>query len=323
MTRQRYDEAYKYLFSSPRITCQLLQSFVDIPQVRDIRPEDLELVDKSFISPELKRREADLLYKVNKGGRNAYIYILMEFQSSPDKAMPVRMLNYITMFYDYLFKNGKIEKLPPVLPLLIYNGTRNWDVPFKLEELIEPWLPGRYIPRFEYYPIIEKDYSDETLFEINNLVSAIMIMENSRNEEVLQENVNRVIKCLEKEHREDIRMFNNWYYHMRWVEGAENIEIDIQKGEGAMLAEVAQKLNQKILNDGISQGLEKGMEKGLEQGKLKEKQEVLIKQLDLKFGLKEEERQRIFALDEIGKLDSALEAIVLEGRKEAILEKLR
>ena len=50
---------------------------------------------------------------------------------------------------------------------------------------------------------------------------------------------------------------------------------------------------------------------------------MLIKQLDLKFGLKEEERQLIYSLEEIEKLDSALEAIVLEGKKEVILEKLR
>ena len=73
--------------------------------------------------------------------------------------------------------------------------------------MIEPYLPERYIPHFEYYPIIEKDYSDETLFEINNLVSTIMLVENSRDEEKLQENVGRVADCLKREHLEDIRMF--------------------------------------------------------------------------------------------------------------------
>ncbi len=56
--------------------------------------------------------------------------------------------------------------LPPVLPILIYNGRRNWNVPFKLEEMIEDYLPKQFIPRFEYFPIIEKNYSDETLLEV-------------------------------------------------------------------------------------------------------------------------------------------------------------
>ncbi len=170
MKRKPFDEAYKLLFGSPRIACQLLHSFVDIPMVKKIKPEDLLLIDKSFISRHLKKREADLLYQVKNQEQEAYIYILMEFQSTPDKAIPVRMLNYITMFYDSLLKKSKAGKLPPILPLLIYNGSKEWNVPFRLEELIESYLPRRYIPRFEYYPIIEKNYSDETLFEMKGII---------------------------------------------------------------------------------------------------------------------------------------------------------
>ena len=311
MKRKPFDEAYKLLFGSPRIACQLLHSFVDIPLVKKIRPEDLLLIDKSFISRHLKKREADLLYQVKNQEQEAYIYILMEFQSSPDKAIPVRMLNYITMFYDTLLKKSKAGKLPPVLPLLIYNGTKEWNVPFRLEELIEPYLPQRYIPRFEYYPIIEKNYSDETLFEINNLASAIMIMENTRDEEILQDNVDRVVECLKKEHQEDIDMFLDWYYQMRDVEGTEGIKLSIKEGDGIMLAEVAQKLNRKLLNE------------GMEQGKLQEKQDILIKLLDLKYGTLDEDKHLIENTEDLQKLDSALEAIVLDKNKETILGLLK
>ena len=64
MKRKPYDEAYKYLFSSPRIACQLLHSFVEIPLMKKIMPEDLTLIDKSFISRRLKKREADIIYQV-------------------------------------------------------------------------------------------------------------------------------------------------------------------------------------------------------------------------------------------------------------------
>jgi len=177
--------------------------------------------------------------------------------------------------------------------------------------MIEPYLPRRFIPRFEYYPIIEKNYSDETLFEINNLVSAIMVMETSRNAERLQGNVDRVVECLKNEHQEDIKMFLDWYYQMRAVEGTEGIELSIKEGEGIMLAEVAQELNRKILNQ------------GLEEGKLRDKQDVLIRQLDLKFGIQEEERHLIENTEDLQKLDSSLEAIVLEKNKETILGLLK
>ena len=312
MDRKPYDAAYKYLFSSPRIACQLLHSFVDIPLVKKICPEDLELVEKSFISDDLQRREADVIFKVNRGERSAYIYILMEFQSSPDKAIPVRMLNYITMFYDFLLRKSKAGKLPPVLPLLIYNGRRNWNVPLRLEELIEPYLPERYIPHFEYYPIIEKNYSDETLFEIKNLASAIMLIENSRYKVNIEEITERVAECLKREHREDLQMFSEWFSKMfSEKEPEEWIGLPHKGGNHHMFADIAQRIKQDLLNEGIQQGIEKG--------ELNDKHEVLIRQLDLKFGLTEDEKDRIRYVQSPVLLDSALDAVVTGEDKQGLL----
>ena len=306
MERKPYDAAYKYLFSSPRVVCQLLHSFVDIPLVKEIRPKDLELVEKSFISEELTRREADIIFKVNLRERSAYLYILMEFQSRPDKAIPVRMLNYIMMFYEFLMRKSKAGMLPPVLPLLIYNGRRNWNVPFRLEEMIEGYLPDRYIPHFEYYPIIEKDYSDETLFEIKNLVSAIMLVENSRYRINLDEIAERVAECLIREHRKDLRMFSMWFSRMfsdrdpeEWIQPQEG-------GKGNMFVDIAQRIKRDLLNE----------------GKLSEKHDVLIRQIDLKFGLKEDEKNLIRNIQEPWLLDSALDAVVTGEDKSGVLEKL-
>ena len=307
MERKPYDAAYKYLFSSPRIVCQLLHSFVDIPLVKEIRPKDLELIEKSFISEELVRREADLVFKVNLKERSAYLYILMEFQSTPDKAIPVRMLNYITMFYDFLMRKNKAGMLPPVLPLLIYNGRRNWNVPLRLEEMIAPYLPDRYIPHFEYYPIIEKDYSDETLFEIKNLVSAIMLLENGRYKASLDEIAGRVAECLKKEHREDIRMFSKWFSRMFSGEEPEEwIEIPKKGGNRHMFVDIAQRIKRELLNE----------------GKLSDKHDVLIRQIDLKFGLKEDEKNLIRNVQEPWLLDSALDAVVTAEDKSGVLGKL-
>jgi predicted transposase YdaD len=44
-------------------------------------------VDKSFISEEFTKRKSDLIYRVKRGDREVYIYILIEFQSTPDKTI--------------------------------------------------------------------------------------------------------------------------------------------------------------------------------------------------------------------------------------------
>jgi len=164
-------------------------------------------------------------------------------------------------------------------------------------------------------PIIENNYSDETLFEINNLVSTIMLIENSRDEEKLLEHVKRVAECVRKEHIEDIRLFSKWFLRMfPNVLTKNNFDVPDKGGSRKMLAETAQKLTDKLLKQGLEQGLR--------QGELSEKHEVLIRLVDLKFGLSEDEKIRIRKVQEPWRLDSALDAVVTGEDKKELLEKL-
>ena len=70
-----------------------------------------------------------------------------------------------------------------------------------------------------------------------------------------------------------------------------------------MFAETAQRIKQDLLNEGMQQGIEKG--------ELNEKHEVLIRQLDLKFGLTEDEKDRIRDVHSPVLLDSALDAFAI------------
>ena len=76
-----HDKGYKYILSIKRLFVELLRSFVDQGWTQNIKPEDVEIVDKSFILPDFKNREADLVYKVNIDGNNIFFYLL-ELQSS-------------------------------------------------------------------------------------------------------------------------------------------------------------------------------------------------------------------------------------------------
>ena len=65
------------------------------------------------------------------------------------------------------------------------------------------------------------------------------------------------------------------------------------------------------------------MTRGREEGRVTDKQDVLIRQLTLKFGLTDAERQRIRGADDTVALDAALDELVVAERKEAVLGKLR
>jgi len=206
-----HDTGYKYLFSNKRIFYELIHYFVDEDFVKKIRYEDIELVDKSFVSDEFLQRESDIIYKINLDGNDIFIYVLLEFQSTVDKSIPVRMALYILQFYDLILRNSKKGKLPSVFPLLLYNGSKDWTVPKKLIDLIDVRIPEKYIPNFEYYIIVEKDIADSVLLQIKSLASAIIYLEKQEDEAGIKEAIDKIIELISEEDIIDMEVFAKWF----------------------------------------------------------------------------------------------------------------
>ena len=120
-----HDTGYKALFSLPELVQQLIEGFVtpDIAQLLDF--STLELVAGSFVTPAMQSREEDVVWRVKMADTTLYLYLLLEFQSTPDAAMPVRMVQYVAALYDSLIKEKRVDprRLPPVLPVVLYTGS--------------------------------------------------------------------------------------------------------------------------------------------------------------------------------------------------------
>ena len=84
-----FDSAYKYLFSNKKIFHELITSFIDEEFIKNIKLDDIEQVDKTFVTDEFIQRESDIIYKVRMDNDEIYIYILLEFQSTVDKTIPL------------------------------------------------------------------------------------------------------------------------------------------------------------------------------------------------------------------------------------------
>jgi len=54
-------------------------------------PENLTLVNKSYITADYEELESDIVYKANLNNTEVYFYILLEFQSTVDYRMPLRL----------------------------------------------------------------------------------------------------------------------------------------------------------------------------------------------------------------------------------------
>ena len=89
-----HDSGYKILFSNRTIFRQLMETFVVQPWVDQLDFDRAERVDKSFVSEHYKETESDLIYRLPWGDAELYVYVLLEFQSTVDRWMALRMLNY-------------------------------------------------------------------------------------------------------------------------------------------------------------------------------------------------------------------------------------
>ena len=74
---------------------------------------------------------------------------------------------------------------------------------------------------------------------------------------------------------------------------------------------------------GEQRGIQIGEQRGELKGKIERTQELLIKQMHLKYGITESEKDFIKSVTDLDKLDKATEAILSEDNKEKLLDLLK
>jgi predicted transposase/invertase (TIGR01784 family) len=94
----KHDPGYKRLFSHPRMVQELIRGFLHGDWIDRLDFSSLERVGNSFVSDDLRERHSDLIWRLRlrgDGDRWLYLYLLLEFQSTSDPFMAVRLLTYL------------------------------------------------------------------------------------------------------------------------------------------------------------------------------------------------------------------------------------
>jgi hypothetical protein len=138
-----HDPSYRRIFTHVGIVRQLIERFIDPALTERLDLNNMETTPTDFTAEGLARREGDLLWKIPIIGQDLplYVFVWLELQSWPDPKMPVRLMSYILLFYEQLLtqKPDYIQHgLPLVLPVVLYNGSKPWSVPLRLEKLYAP-----------------------------------------------------------------------------------------------------------------------------------------------------------------------------------------
>jgi len=266
-----HDMRYKKLFSNVKLVKELFESFVNVPFVKELDFDNAEKIDKSFVSENFTEKESDIIYRVKHKDRDVYIFLLIEFQSTVDKFMAVRMLRYILELYSYIIEEKKPDKLPAVFPLMLYNGDKKWTAPLHIEELIDINIPLEYVPSFRYFKIAENEFDKEYLKKIQNSISALFFVENLNRNEIF-ENIGTIFRIMEKEEPELIKQITlfirNYFKTDENISSAMTERIIDEKEAKQMLAQTIEAWKTELITESFDKGKNDGKdEKAIETAK--------------------------------------------------------
>lgn len=284
-----YDGSYKQFFSHPEMVKSLIRDFVPEKWVRGLDFSTLENVNKSFSCDDIRSRHDDCIWRVKWDDSWVYVYLLIEFQSTVDPWMAVRIMVYTGLLYQDLIKSkivGNGDKLPPVFPIVLYNGCNRWSAKQEISDLITPMPPSlaRYKPNQRYFFLDESSVPKEKLNKNEGLSTLLISLEQVRSTDELQCALKELMKRLKgPEYLSLRRIFTVFIRRIvlgRMMPGEPIPEVDDLQEVDNMLAERVTEWTEKWK----SEGKVEGKQEGKIEGTIETAQKMLLKTLRMKFG---------------------------------------
>ena len=188
--------------------------------------------------------------------------------------MAYRILNYCIEIIRSAVDRDKLGKktyqIPEVYPIVLYTGKAKWNAKKYFEEC-QAKLKGVQQKNFTSYNLIDiNNYTEEELWEQDNFLSKILLLEKAKQKDQIKEYLDRI----EKENLRDreinilIKMIHGSYGRRIGKDIQEFIKkITTRKGGDNMLTALEEYLD-SLADEGLKKGMEEGLQKGLQNGKL-------------------------------------------------------
>jgi predicted transposase/invertase (TIGR01784 family) len=284
------DKLFKVAMSQPQVAREFFERHLPKEILKRLNLSTLTLENTSFISETYKASEADLIYRVQLDGNTAYLYLLMEQQTTVDQNMPFRLQVYTLRVMENHLKQHPSDPLPVVLPLVLYTGTAPWTAPLTIFPLFgEQAELARSVWGAPYTLIDVCRIEDNDLLrdQLSGIVQyAFKYRKNQRDFKQFIETVVSQIEIIEKTYPIAATLINALVRYI--IDGIQEPD----KEDRALLLQKAQDSSSTILRGnivtfaqqfeqiGIEKGLQQGMQQGLQQGEA-----TLLKlQLEHRFG---------------------------------------
>ena len=200
---------------------------------------------------------------------------MLEFQSTTDAAMALRVMEYTALLYGELLRHGMARPgaLPPVLPVVLYNGDAPWRPTTEMRDLIAAPSPllapllAPYQPSQRHFVLDQRRAQAED-FKLHELTWTVAQLEQSSSAADLARIGRRLTTLLAGAGEFELRRtFAHWLWALgRSLVGSRPAPMP---PEDVNLEDVAMSLEERVAQwrkPYIEQGIQRGISLGREQG---------------------------------------------------------
>ena len=301
------DPVYKRLYALPEMVADLLRSL--LPGGLGIDEGSLRKLSAEYVGDDFRARRGDTVWRLDAAdaaGRvgKLHVLVLLEFQSKDDATMALRVLEYTAMLYRELARAGSTGPdglLPPVLPVVLYNGDAPWRSASQVRDLVT--ATGPVLSPFQpsqRHLVLDERHAPADDPALGDLTRAVLLLEQSRSLEGLAQAAAFLAERLGAPERgaraELARAFADWLAALvRRLEGGAGANAAGARPGGKLsFEEVRMTLEERVAEwpkPYIRQGREEGRKKGRKEGREEGREEgiarermLLLRQAAARFG---------------------------------------
>ncbi len=253
-----HDKFLKETLSKKENAIGFIENYLpkDIVELIDLNKINIE--KDSYITENLQEYFTDLLYKVMIKGEESYIYVLFEHKSYPDKLIGLQLLEYLIQCWKSKIKQK--NKLPLVIPLVIYHGKVNWNIGVRFSDIIEKIDDKfkKYIPDFEYLLYDLSKYQDKDILGTEELKVMMQLMKYIYSENLTEKlkEIFKMFSYIEGKNLDYISTVTIYIMNTTEIEIKELAKI-VTETISEKGGEIAMTTAQKLRKEGIEEGIEK------------------------------------------------------------------
>jgi predicted transposase/invertase (TIGR01784 family) len=321
-----HDSLFWDIFSRPDNAAGFLKDFLPESIVGHLDFNYIDINKKSYLSEQYKPHYSDLVIETRFKGKPeepVFVYFLLEHKSYIPRRPPFQMLRYmVEQWYELEKKDLLKDRLPPVFPILIYQGPKGWTPSTEFQDFIN--IPSNemkaYIPSFRYF-LNDTTSADEEQFKTSVVIKCWHIIARYLKEPELRDKLPGIVKLLYDFLEQDTAL-EYLDIFMKYLANTENritrkdaaraietilpergadmikgwakewVEEFIREGEEKGRQEGIQEGIEKGIQEGIERGIEKGIEKGRQEGRQEAYKAMLLEAIVAKYNFISEDMDK-------------------------------